>query len=315
MLFVAKGVCVKKLFLLGLLTISPLIAMDPRGFKSGWNTHAQAYKNNNWVQAQAADRLLQEFGIDLSGKLILDVGCGLGNITTKMAQTALGIVGIDSSKEMIDAAVVAYSGIKNVLFLEWSAEALDLEEECDLITSFFCLHWVKDKLSVFTNFYRALKPGGTIFCTLAVGYATSVMMEFFAKVVAQLVEKHPFLQDKDISEIAGRFSIAQRDLERLLEQCGFVLTVIEQKKIETIFENRERFAAFQRPIFMSAPIIGLLSIDEAEAWFGQFINEMWQKLEKNTDGSVKYCHGTAVLSAQRPGEITMRTEEEVLKYL
>lgn len=70
---------------------------------------------------------------------ILDLGCGSGQLTYKISQLAGKVVGIDSSKEMIDDAKLKF---KKIDFQVANAADFNFKEKFDAIFSNATLHWV-----------------------------------------------------------------------------------------------------------------------------------------------------------------------------
>jgi ubiquinone/menaquinone biosynthesis C-methylase UbiE len=100
------------------------------------------------------------------GEHVLDIGCGIGNLSAKIAEK-LGtgkIIGIDVDNNMIQASLqrVAINHIKNFEVIQRSAVDIDYENEFDAIFSNIVLHWIRNVSQVFNNMYRALKVGGRI---------------------------------------------------------------------------------------------------------------------------------------------------------
>ena len=94
---------------------------------------------------------------------ILDVGCGDGRITGKLARSvpAGRVLGIDRSPEMIAFACRNRpSDIANLDFEVMSADALELKERFTHVLSFSCLHWVRNQRAVWEGFWKLLEPGG-----------------------------------------------------------------------------------------------------------------------------------------------------------
>jgi SAM-dependent methyltransferase len=90
-----------------------------------------------------------------AGERILDVGCGEGTLTKKIAERGATVLGIDNSPEMIAAARA--NGIDAVLM-----EAADMPFSCEFDAAFSnaTLHWVLEKEQAARAIFRALKPGG-----------------------------------------------------------------------------------------------------------------------------------------------------------
>jgi SAM-dependent methyltransferase len=89
------------------------------------------------------------------GERILDVGCGEGTLTRKIAERGATVLGIDNSPEMVAAA-----RMKGVDALLLAAEDMQFFAEFDAAFSNATLHWVLEKEQAARAIYRALKPGG-----------------------------------------------------------------------------------------------------------------------------------------------------------
>lgn len=90
-----------------------------------------------------------------AGETILDLGCGDGFLSQRIAESGAQVVGVDSSPEMVAAA--RGRGVDARLA---DAESLAFEEEFDAVFSNAALHWMRDQRLVLKNVRRALKPGG-----------------------------------------------------------------------------------------------------------------------------------------------------------
>ena len=89
------------------------------------------------------------------GERILDIGCGDGALTAKLAEAGCRVVGVDASAEQVAAARARGLDARVM-----NAAELDFEAEFDAVFSNACLHWVKAADAVVAGVRRALKPGG-----------------------------------------------------------------------------------------------------------------------------------------------------------
>jgi SAM-dependent methyltransferase len=90
------------------------------------------------------------------GERILDLGCGDGVLSEKIAALGTDLVGVDSSPEMIEAA--RRRGL-DARFMD--ATNLSFDREFDAVFSNAVLHWIKsDPDAVIAGVRRALKPRG-----------------------------------------------------------------------------------------------------------------------------------------------------------
>ncbi len=91
------------------------------------------------------------------GELILDLGCGTGELTKTIADSAATVVGIDNSLAMIETARHKYQDIS---FHHMDATDFDLDMVFDAVFSSSVLHWITEPEAVMQNLNRHLKPGG-----------------------------------------------------------------------------------------------------------------------------------------------------------
>lgn len=93
------------------------------------------------------------------GERILDVGCGTGELTAKIAEAGAIVTGVDASASMIDAAKGKFP---SAAFRVMDAAAMTFEAEFDAVFSNAALHWVKRAAKAADGMARALKPGGRL---------------------------------------------------------------------------------------------------------------------------------------------------------
>jgi trans-aconitate methyltransferase len=89
------------------------------------------------------------------GERILDVGCGDGVLTMKIAERGAQVTGIDASLEMVHAA--KDNGVDALVV---DAQDMHFEREFDAAFSNAALHWMLNRDAVAAGIFRALKAGG-----------------------------------------------------------------------------------------------------------------------------------------------------------
>jgi trans-aconitate methyltransferase len=122
--------------------------------------------NQDWDAAryQARHSYVFEHGaslIDLlepqAGERILDLGCGSGQLTAKIAESGAQVTGIDRSEQMI---AEAWRNFPSLDFKVADAANFTVEAPFDAVFSNAALHWVKDADGVAGSVARALRAGG-----------------------------------------------------------------------------------------------------------------------------------------------------------
>jgi trans-aconitate methyltransferase len=91
------------------------------------------------------------------GEHILDLGCGTGHLTNRIAELGATVVGIDTSRTMIDQARQNYPALR---FELGDGRSIQLEQSFDAVFSNAAIHWMTDQDAVARSVWRALKPGG-----------------------------------------------------------------------------------------------------------------------------------------------------------
>lgn len=117
---------------------------DPLAYgRNGAFVHELAGGVLEWLNPQAGER-------------ILDIGCGDGQLTARVAAAGSIVTGVDASPAM--AAAARSRGIKAD---EASAEQLPYPDAAfDAVFSNAALHWVRDHDAMMSQVHRVLKPGG-----------------------------------------------------------------------------------------------------------------------------------------------------------
>ena len=113
---------------------------------------AASYAKNGRFVADLADEVVDWLD-PKPGERVLDLGCGDGALTEKLAAHGSTLVGIDKSQSLLDAARLRGLDVRlgDVL-------SLPFEAEFDAVFSNAVLHWVREAGAAARNIRRALKP-------------------------------------------------------------------------------------------------------------------------------------------------------------
>lgn len=113
---------------------------------------------------EEVDRVLA--GLDLRGKRVLDIGCGTGGITMRLAEThgAAEVTGIDVEAPVIERArqkADACGVSDRVRFIQVAPGPLPFPDaRFELIFSKDAIIHIPDKEALFADLFRLLAPGG-----------------------------------------------------------------------------------------------------------------------------------------------------------
>ncbi|XP_005184548.1 juvenile hormone acid O-methyltransferase [Musca domestica] len=133
------------------------------------------YHQHNEVQRYIADKVWSKYSKWLQWRhdgqdTLLDVGTGTGNVLMeivkpRIAKTYRKIVGTDVAPEVIEFAQNYYRSPKKCEFrvLNICTEQPlphDLLGQFDHVTSFNCLHWLKNQEQALRNIYDLIRPEG-----------------------------------------------------------------------------------------------------------------------------------------------------------
>ncbi len=123
---------------------------------------------NSWDPALYREKhaFVWKHGLDLvgllaprSGERILDVGCGLGQLTAQIAASGAEVTGIDSSASMLAEARKNYPDLHFELM---DAARISYDRQFHAVFSNAALHWVRDAGAAAAGLAHALLPGGRL---------------------------------------------------------------------------------------------------------------------------------------------------------
>lgn len=104
--------------------------------------------------------------VSLSGKSVIDIGCGGGILAESMSFKGANVTGIDLNKSVIDVAKLhQLESAANVEYLHLSTESIAAERpaQYDVVTCLEMLEHVPDPASIIQACAQLVKPGGHVF--------------------------------------------------------------------------------------------------------------------------------------------------------
>ena len=179
-------------------------------------------------KVEAHDRLLGPIGDagiaalgDISGKRILDIGCGAGTTSIAMAKAGATVIGVDISEDLLAEARVRDT--ENLCtFLLCDAGSADFGEPFDLIYSRFGMMFFDDPVAGWTNLRKHLVSDGkaVVVCwRAAVNNDWAVLPLQAASSVLGDAQTKP-----SPSGVPGPFAWAEEDIfNEILKQSGWTV--------------------------------------------------------------------------------------------
>jgi trans-aconitate methyltransferase len=176
---------------------------------------------------------------------VLDVGCGDGKITAKIASRLPrgSVVGVDPSQSMIDFATERHGPphAPNLGFHVGDARLLGFVAEFDLVVSFNALHWVLDQQAALSSIRAALKPAGAaILRMVSKGDRTSI------EAVFEETRSQPRWANAFVGFRAPFVHFTPDEYRALAARSGLAVREIQVEDRAWDFETRQAFFAFCR---------------------------------------------------------------------
>jgi len=106
-----------------------------------------------------SDPVLWAFLGDVTGRRVLDAGCGTGYLSHHLQRRGASVVGVDLAEEMIAIARASYDGID--FRVDSVSELATIgDAEVDIVVSNYVLMDTPELAEATRAFFRVLKPGG-----------------------------------------------------------------------------------------------------------------------------------------------------------
>eukprot|EP00871_Galdieria_phlegrea_P000343 jgi/Galph1/1309/GphlegSOOS_G5976.1 len=219
-----------------------------------WNP--SLYRNKHGFVFEKGEALTDLLEPQLTD-LILDFGCGTGELTNKLFLLSGFVIGLDVSTSMVASCKEAFPHLELIV-----ADGLYLcfRPVFDAIFSNAVLHWIPRPLKLLDNLRECLLIGKK----LVVEFGGKANVELITSTLSGAVEKHTQLRwtgDK-------WFFPSLSEFEALLQQSHFIVT------FSTLFD---------RPIKLQDGYHGLRN------WLVQFCPELWKLLDTETIETVLSC--------------------------
>jgi len=266
-----------------------------------WN--AIEYAQGNSLAEIAALRFLEESGISIVHKDILDVGCGTGNISKKMLDLgAQSVHGCDASKNMIAYARKTYTA-NELSFKRSFVEDFTTQKYYDLATVFFCFHWIKDHKQALSRIHAALKPTGELLCTAATqSLPDPVDLKAALSMIPGLPSLLSWIKENNFAELIGRSNPTDEELKAAFHDAGFEIISYEPKNHVHIFKDKLDVEKFLRPIAMSRPLVKAVPEFLRGQLFQKYVNTVLEHLQQDEQQNYLFPIDVIVCHARKKSE-------------
>lgn len=172
------------------------------------------------------DIIGQEVG-DRPEAIALDMGCGGGHVTFRLAPHVSKIVAYDLSADMLQtvAGEAARRGLSNVVTKQGAAENLPCPDKSfDVVATRFSAHHWRDVPAGLAQMYRATKPGGIALFADAVA-AEDPLIDTWLQTI-EVLRDPSHVRDYKVSE-----------WEAMAKQAGFTVRETKRQRIRLEFSS------------------------------------------------------------------------------
>jgi len=225
-----------------------MISFDTKGREAlvmsevNFDSKAFTYERTALVQKSASEILLNLLSIQ-PGENVLDLGCGPGNITKKIAQITDGtVMGVDASRGMIEKAISANQDLPNIKYTVMNAEDLEL---CDRFNAIVCnssFQWFQNPEQALRCCFNVLKHEGKI------GVQAPATQQYCPNFVSaiEMVQRNPCTQDVfKCFQSPWFFLESKEEYGQFFRNCGFHVLYCEFIDESNHYSVEEVYKIFQ----------------------------------------------------------------------
>jgi trans-aconitate 2-methyltransferase len=237
---------------------------------SDWD--AATYHRLSEPQFAWGVRLLERLR-PLTGERILDLGCGSGRLTDRLADM-MGhgsVVGLDASPAMLAEAAARLAGRRrpigphrvsdagvDVHLVRADGAHLPFAGAFDAVFSAATFHWIQDHDLLFAGIHRALAPGGRLVAQCGGGPNLSVLLARAHHLMSSARYSRWFARWTD----PWNFADVPTTMERL-ERAGFTRVHVSLEHAPTSLGDAQSYAAFLSTVCVRHHVMRLPETERA----------------------------------------------------
>ncbi len=135
-----------------------MTANDYDGFADAYSAENESSLFNEYYERPAMLRLTG----DVSGRRILDAGCGSGPLSAALRAKGAVVTGFDASAAMVDLARQRLGEDADLHVADLGAPLPFADAEFDDVVASLVLHYLEDWAGALAELRRVLKPGGRL---------------------------------------------------------------------------------------------------------------------------------------------------------
>ena len=160
-----------------------------------------------------------------AGEMVLDLGCGDGELTLKLIDAGCHVIAVDSSPAMVESSLA-----KGINARVMDGQHLEFEGAFDAVFSNAALHWMAQPREVIAGVKRVLKPTGRFVAE----------MGGQGNVVSVLAALTKVRQRRGLAPVNPWYFPSVEEYRQLLEEAGFHVPVIQLIPRPTVLPGKLR---------------------------------------------------------------------------
>jgi SAM-dependent methyltransferase len=175
-----------------------------------YNVIGRVYNTSRQADPYIAGRLLHLLA-PAPGRKYLDIGCGTGNYTARLAESGLSFCGVEPSNVMLDQAK---QKLGNVTWLTGTAEAIPVKANSfdGAIATLTIHHWQNLK-QAFAELFRVVIPGANfiLFTALPQQMEAYWLNHYFPDMLKKAIEQMPSAELINATATCAGFSMIETE--------------------------------------------------------------------------------------------------------